>query len=111
MSKIFKLSEDELEDLIPPGGGCIATDLITVDGEPVRYMFREDPHNEMDSGWRFFSGTETDSYMEHPENFDVHDLNTLANYDRAIIPYLEMPVGTELERLEGTDTFFTVDEP
>ena len=33
------------------------------------------------------------------------EVNVIANYDPAIIPYLKMPVGTELEREEGTDNF------
>ena len=33
------------------------------------------------------------------------DVNTMANYDEAIIPYLKMSVGSELERIEGTEEF------
>jgi len=35
----------------------------------------------------------------------VYAVNTIANYDPAIIPYLDLPYGTELERIEGTDYF------
>jgi len=30
-------------------GGCVATDRITVEGYPVRFMYREEPDNEYDS--------------------------------------------------------------
>lgn len=49
-------------------GGCIATDKITVDGEPVDYMYRDEPHNDMDSGWRFYSGIEDQEYVDEAEN-------------------------------------------
>lgn len=45
-------------------GGCFATDKITVEGELVDYMVREEPNNEFDSGWQFFSGTEDQAYID-----------------------------------------------
>ncbi|HEV8285884.1 MAG TPA: DUF2185 domain-containing protein [Chitinophagaceae bacterium] len=86
-------------------GGCIATNKITVEGELVDYMFRDEPNNDLDSGWQFFSGTEDQDYIDDPNNSAIYDVNTIANYDRAIIPYLNLPYGTQLERVRGTDKF------
>lgn len=104
-SKKFKLSPEQIIQLIEPMGGCIATDKITVDGELVDYMVRNEPHNDLDSGWIFYSGTEDQDYIDDSNNSAVYDVNTIANYDKAIIPYLDLPVGTELERIRGTDKF------
>jgi hypothetical protein len=54
MTKNFKIKADEFIDLVPQMGGCFATDKITVDGLRVGYMYREEPTEKMDSGWRFF---------------------------------------------------------
>jgi hypothetical protein len=105
IDKNFKLKADEIIQLIEPMGGCIATDKITVEGEMVDYMIREEPGNEIDCGWQFFSGTETQDYIDNPDNSAIYDVNTIANYDRAIIPYLNLPIGTQLERVKGTDKF------
>lgn len=86
-------------------GGCLATDKITVDGLLVDYMYREDADYEQDSGWRFFSGTEDQDYVDDPNNMMIYSVNTIANYDQAIIPYLNLPVGIELERVRGTNEF------
>lgn len=86
-------------------GGCIARDKITVDGMKVGYMYRREPINDIDSGWVFRSDTETQEYIDDIENSGVYDVNTIANYDNAIIPYLNYPYGVELERTEGTDKF------
>jgi len=86
-------------------GGCLATDKITVDGLKVIYMYREESDFDEDSGWRFFSGTEDQDYVDDPDNTMIYDVNTIANYDTAIIPYLNLPNGTELERIGGTDEF------
>jgi hypothetical protein len=103
--KKYKLNADDFVQLVQPMGGCIATDRITVQGEPVDYMIRENPRNEIDSGWQFFSGKEDQDYIDNPENMAIYDVNTIANYDRAIIPYLGLPVGTALERVRGTERF------
>lgn len=96
---------EDIIQLIKPIGGCIATDKITVDGEIVDFMYRDQPDFEADSGWRFLSGKETQEYADNPTNWAIYDTNTIANYDKAIIPYLDFPVGSELERIKDTDKF------
>ena len=110
MTKKFKLQPGQISELIPKMGGCIATDKITVDGLRVGFMYRERPDFETDSGWRFFSGTETQDYADDPNNLQVYEVNTIANYDKAIIPYLNSPIGTELERKENSDKFIVIEE-
>ena len=101
--KTFKLQKDQILNLIDSGGGCMATDKITVEGLPIGYMYREEPDFEFDSGWRFFSGTENQEYADNPNNVMIYDINTIANYDRSIIPYLQMPIGSELfKNQDGT---------
>ncbi|MES1221374.1 MAG: DUF2185 domain-containing protein [Bacteroidota bacterium] len=103
--KKFKLKAEEIVQLIEPMGACIATDKITVEGELVDYMVREEPNNDIDSGWQFFSGTEDQDYVDDPNNSSIYDVNTIANYDKSIIPYLDLPIGTQLERIRGTNKF------
>lgn len=60
--------------------------------------YREAPDFDGDSGWRFFSGDESQAYVDDPANSAVHDVNTIANYDPEIVPFLGEPVGTILVR-------------
>ena len=108
LDKKFKILGDKIVDLIGNIGGCIATDKITVDGLPVGYMYREEPSNDLDNGWRFFSGTEDQDYVDNPDNCCVYNTNTIANYDPAIIPYLDLPEGTHLDR--NDDNSFSIIE-
>ncbi len=103
--KKFKLRADEIQQIVRPMGGCFATDHIAVEGMHVGFMYREAPDNEIESGWRFLSGTETQDYMDDSNNTSIYEVNTIANYDPAIIPYLDCPEGTELEREPGTHRF------
>lgn len=118
--KRFKLKGSDIRALVPGLGGCIASDKITVHGQRVAYMVRGEPAAPEDSGWVFTAGTESQAYMDDPANFEVYDVNTIANYDRDIIPFLRAPAGSSFERpgneddlepCEGTDwTPGTADE-
>jgi len=99
MAKNFK--DIEIASLAEGHGACFATDMITCDGQPVRFMYREPPDNDVDSGWRFTAGMESDEYMDDPDNSAIYDVNTIANYDPGIIPFLGMPSGTAVERNEN----------
>jgi hypothetical protein len=96
--KQFKIPASNIKPLVAGRGFCIATDAITVEGRKVGYMYREEPDSEQDSGWRFFSGSESQEYLEDAGNADVYDVNTIANYDAAIIPLLDSPVRSAFER-------------
>ena len=99
--KEYKLKKEDLIKLVELKGGCIASDKITIDGLQIGYMYRENPSNESDSGWRFFAGNEDEEYTNNPDNFSIFDLNTICNYDRTIIPYLESEIGTAFEKING----------
>ncbi len=99
--KEYKLKSEEIIKLIELKGGCIASDKITVDGLQIGYMYRENPSNEFDSGWRFFAGNEDEAYTNNSDNFGIFDLNTICNYDRTIIPYLESETGSSFEKING----------
>lgn len=105
--KKFRLQEREIEDLVSMGG-CLATDRITVEGCKVGYMYRDWPINTDDSGWRFFAGDEDEEYMANNENHSVYAVNTIVNYDRDIVGYLNEPIGSEYERDEFTGSFKAV---
>lgn len=108
MTKIFKLSRHEIRPLVTGYGACIATDKITVDGLPVRFMYREEPHNDVDGGWRFMSGSEDQEYMDDADNHAFYDCNTIANYDPSIIPFLDAPVGSAFEKTPESERFIEV---
>src|SRR2546421_12915556 len=96
--KQFKIAGNGIKPLVQGRGGCYATDMITVEGHRVGYMYREKPDFAEDSGWRFFSGKEPPEYLEDPNHTQIYDVNTIANYDAAIIPFLSAPAGSAFER-------------
>ena len=106
----YILKPEDIKPILENKGYCYASDMITVDGHKVGYMYREAREDEDDSGWRFYSGLETDEYVGVEHHFMMFDLNYIANIDPAILPYLKMRTGTELERDADAETFSKVEE-
>lgn len=82
-------------------GSCLASNRITADDQLVGYCYREPADSDVDSGWRFFAGDESQPYADAPENFRLLDVNTIANYDAAILSVLGAAAGSAFERLSS----------
>lgn len=96
--KFKKTADDIAARIVHPMGYCLASNRITVDGMQVGYMYRENPDEDQDSGWRFFAGDENDEYANNPDNIGIYDVNTIAHYDNEIIPFLESPYNSAFGR-------------
>jgi hypothetical protein len=108
--KAFHLKAAQIKPLATGRGSCFATDMITVEGRKVGFMYREEPDNDVDSGWRFMSGFEPQDYMDNSDNLGLYDVNTIANYDPDLIPLLDAPIGSVYKRESGTGPFVAVDD-
>lgn len=96
--KRFRLDPAAAVALAPGRGACIASDRVTVDGARVGYLYREEPDFPSDSGWRFWAGDESPDYAADASNFELFDVNTIANCDRDIVPLLDAPPGSAFAR-------------
>ena len=99
--KEYKLKSEEIIKLIELKGGCIASNKITIDGLQIGYMYRENPSNDSDSGWRFFAGNEDEKYTNNSDNFGIFDLNTKCNNERSIIAYQESESGSSFKEINS----------
>ena len=75
---------------------------------PICYMYREEPDNMYDSGWRFFAGCETDEYVNDPDNIGIYDLSTIESIYPYLSYFLSLPAGTALERKNSDANFYLV---
>ena len=78
-------------------GRCIATKSVSEEGQPVGFMYREAPVFENDSGWRFFSGDETDEYTDNPDNFTVYSISDITKQNPAVADFINRPEGSAWE--------------
>lgn len=82
-------------------GYALAPKVLVDSKQHILFMYREQPDNLYDSGWRFFSGTESDEYVNDPQNIGLYDILTIQRCDPEIIPYLDSPIGSVFSRTEA----------
>jgi hypothetical protein len=73
---------------------CFVTNRIMKDGEKVRYLYREEPDNDNDSGWRLMRNDESDEYMENADNISFVSLGAVLSKDDSFVDLLNEPAGT-----------------
>lgn len=106
--------DTELEDPVPSivdryARRCFVTRRVLYDGQPVGYLYREEPEEENDSGWRITAGDEPREYMEDSENVAWVSLGAVLREDESILKLLDAPTGVAYERNAETDEFEQVE--
>jgi len=64
---------------------AIASRRIVRDGRRVRWMYREEPAAEFDSGWRFFCDEEDTG---DADAFGMFPVSAVAEADPTVVPFL-----------------------
>lgn len=105
--------------VIPDWSGplfCYASDRIAQDGCKVNIMYRVQPEREdmgWETGWAFYSGDEADVYGEGDEYYESHcgyyDIRDICRIDPDIVPFLNLPYGTEQMRGKDGKWYETID--
>lgn len=90
-------------------GYVFATKMLVEKRLPVLFMYRE-KGAKGDSGWRFFSGLEDQSYVDDPDNIAIYDIETILEIDESIRPYLNALYGRAYERSDSTEPFRRVSD-
>lgn len=106
--------DTDLDDPVPSitdkyNKRCFVTNNILYDGQQVGYLYREEPDNEDDSGWRFTTGEETDQYMDNSDNLSVVSLGAVLRQDDNILLLLEREVGVAFAK-DDNGNFIELDD-
>lgn len=110
---IFNLEQFPEDNLLvrdaPFGYYAIVSNKISLEGMPIAFMYREQPMDlSFDSGWRVFSGTETQEYADNPDNFSFYSLARLVHYQPNTSGLFWQDIGTVLEMKQGQSHFSPV---
>lgn len=69
---------------------CLASSMIIGDKPlPVRFFYRESPSHVNDSGFRFYSGLESDEYLSQQQSACVTPLDLMSRLQPDIKPLIE----------------------
>lgn len=90
-------------------GTAFATKRVAEERRRVRFMYREDPERDDDSGWKFFSGDEEQDYVDDPDNVGIYAVATIAEIDPDIVPLLDTPPPCAFERTQEGEPFVESD--
>lgn len=82
----------------PAIGYIISSKMITDQWKKPLFMYREKPSNDQDSGWRIFSGLESDEYTDNPDNMAIYNPSTILKIDSSIENILLNGVWSVYER-------------
>lgn len=83
-------------------GAIIISNKILEDKKNIMWMYRDEPIDLVDSGWRVFSGTEEEDYLNEPSNFKTISTEQLILIDDSLKINLLAPVGSSFERDDRT---------
>ena len=68
----------------------------------VRFLYREKPDNEKDSGWRLFSGNETEEYNNDANNIRLCNIGWLIDFDPSLLELFKHDFDVAFERESKT---------
>lgn len=103
--------QDEFENF-PPIGGLMVSKMITEEGRKPMFMYRDKRCRPEDSGWRIFSGFESEEYTNDPNNTGIYNPSTILKIDSSIADLLLKGIGSVYERKsEKSDWYKVTDFP
>lgn len=85
------------------------TKKLLENGAKIGFAYREQPDNEYDSGWRFFTGEEDQEYVDNADNILFLPIADIIKIDDSIKGILENNYNTAYEK--ENNTFRKVDYP
>lgn len=97
-------------DDFPPIGGLMVSKLITEKGKKPMFMYRGKRTRNEDSGWRIFTGYETEEYTDNPSNFAIYNPSTILKIDPSIQNLLLKGVGSVFERENEQSEWYKVND-
>lgn len=97
-------------DNFPPIGGLMVSKMVANDGKKPLFMYREKRSRPEDSGWRIFSGFESQEYTDNPDNTGIYNPSTILKIDPSIADLLLKGVGSVFERESDKSDWYSVDD-
>lgn len=108
---IINTQHDDDDNLVNRYAGlCFVTKRVLEDGAPVGYLYREEPDNDDDSGWRFTANDESDDYMHDSANVALVSLGAVLSVDDRFIKLLDAPAGAAFAFDRNTQAFVAVEQ-
>jgi len=97
----------DIKDFPPIGGLMVSKEVAEKRHKPA-FMYRVKRTRKEDSGWRIFSGLESQEYIDDPNNSGIYHPSTILEIDPSIGPLLLKGVGSVFERKADSIEWYAV---
>jgi len=87
---------------------ALVSAMVFKTGERMRFAYREAPDHDEDSGWRMFTGHESQDYNDDPGNIRVCIVGALLDRDPSLYDFIREPAGAVFERRVDGDPWVRV---
>jgi hypothetical protein len=77
---------------------ALVSNMVFEGKKIVRFLYREKPDREEDSGWRLFSGYETDEYNGDAKNVRLCKIGWLVDFDATLLEVFKNDYNNAFER-------------
>ncbi len=91
-------------------GSVTVSKLITDQGKKPMFMFRGKKAVPEDSGWRIFSGLESDEYVNNAKNIGIYHVSHIIEIEPSIKNLLLKGIGSVFERKNENSEWYKVDD-
>ncbi|MBB1487768.1 DUF2185 domain-containing protein [Oceanospirillum sediminis] len=83
---------------------CLVSKMVFDERLPLRFMYKTVPDHLNDTGWRMFTGYETEEFLaDEVTNMMPVPLESMCTIDPTIIELVKYNAGTVWERVPGND--------
>lgn len=109
--KFFKKKqnkEDDNFDNFPPIGGLMVSKMVFDKNIKPGFLYREKRILPEDSGWRIFTGFESQEYTDNPENSGIYNPSTILKIDSSLKDILLKGIGSVYERTKDDSEWYKV---
>jgi hypothetical protein len=87
---------------------AIVSRKVFEEGEEIRWIYRQESDRSEDSGWRVFTGHETQEYIDDASNSRICLVGWLIDFDPTLLPAMRADVGSAFERESASDAWVEV---
>ncbi|PBI87448.1 hypothetical protein BSF41_28850 [Flavobacterium sp. ACN2] len=102
-----KSNENNFENF-PAIGGLMVSKMIVDQNIKPRFLYREKRARSEDSGWRIFTGFESEEYTDDPNNIGIYSASTILKIDPSLENILLKGIGSVYERADDNSDWYKV---
>ncbi|WP_343695828.1 DUF2185 domain-containing protein [Flavobacterium sp.] len=100
-------NENNFEDF-PPIGGLMVSKMVLDRNMKPQFLYREKRTRPEDSGWRIFTGFESEEYTNNPDNIGIYNPSTILKIDPSLKDILLKGIGSVYEKKEPDSDWYKV---